>query len=512
MADWLNTLDIPVAWANCRKDVYGDWYRDPWDWPELNWAATQGIDHLVQRLNSAATGRAALLDVAKENFILRPAVVLDPVDRLAYEALVDHISPQVVGNMPEWVFGWRLDRDEPTPGKYADRSREWTTYLTYLQLLAERYQCALQTDIVSFFASVQLDQLADRIQQLAGDNDVTGRLIGMLQQWGRIAGRTGLPQRCNASSILANMYLRPIDDVIREFGANRKARELIGSDVSALRWMDDVMIFADDPGHLRHAQMEMQSVLHGLGMHISPSKTMLLQGDELVDAAHEIEHSAVDQALSELPPETRPLVDLLSELVADPEMASATSIRFATVRMRAHELFDQVRDLVDVCPRMPHGSPFLGRLFRDSSWWQQLDGWYRDYERSEWGSIDWSVAQFGTMFPTHWRRPREPVVDVLTSGLDRMCSIPLFALAAQRMASWRTDNARRLFREVIRRTGDPHFRRVLALAGLNAGEEVSWIRSVLSEFEENAVTRAYLQSTGFAPVPISADFEADIDE
>jgi hypothetical protein len=37
--DWMNTLELDRAVANCRTDIYGDWYRDPWSWPELEWIA-----------------------------------------------------------------------------------------------------------------------------------------------------------------------------------------------------------------------------------------------------------------------------------------------------------------------------------------------------------------------------------------------------------------------------------------------------------------------------------------
>jgi hypothetical protein len=35
--DWLATLDVKRAVANCYTDIRGDWYRDPWGWPELSW-------------------------------------------------------------------------------------------------------------------------------------------------------------------------------------------------------------------------------------------------------------------------------------------------------------------------------------------------------------------------------------------------------------------------------------------------------------------------------------------
>src|SRR5437660_1114319 len=80
----------------------------------------------------------------------------------------------------------------------------------------------------SIFSSIPLDPLCEQIDSKGGHNAITGRLIDMLQSWGRIAGRSGLPQRCNASSVLANMYLRPLDDALRHFGRQSEPIEWLG--------------------------------------------------------------------------------------------------------------------------------------------------------------------------------------------------------------------------------------------------------------------------------------------
>lgn len=55
--------------------------------PKVDWVCDRRPDLLVARLNSGESKRPTKIDVAKENFGVRPAVVLDPIDRLAYQAL-----------------------------------------------------------------------------------------------------------------------------------------------------------------------------------------------------------------------------------------------------------------------------------------------------------------------------------------------------------------------------------------------------------------------------------------
>jgi Reverse transcriptase (RNA-dependent DNA polymerase) len=511
--DWLEQLDISLAIKNCHIDIIGDWHRDPWNWPETDWAGGAGSEQLVQRLNGVGTKRVALLDVAKENFVIRPAVVLDPIDRLMFESLTDRISTKLIGEMPPWVYGWRLDRDAPASGHYASRSREWDLYRDHLVTLADHSTCALQTDVVSCFASIPIERLAEQVERLAGTGIVTGRLVDMIRSWGGVAGRAGLPQRCNASSILANLYLRPVDDVLRQYGRQSRGitKALIGRDVAATRWMDDIWLFGRNPGYLRRAQVHMQQVLESIGLHMNAGKTMVLEGDDMRQAAREVEHSGVEAALADDPPDIEPLADLVLRLTTAPAMASPTSIRFATVRMREHELYESTRQLADVAHAMPQGSPHLARLFRDSGQWRDMGTWFDKYQRSHWGRIRWAVSQQATMFPTHQPGP-VPVQESFEQTIEGSESISMFTVAAQRLAVWDPDTARALFREAARDIAHPLLRRVVALAALNAGDERAFVRGLLSEFEENAPTLALLEERHFRPFDVSADFEGDAND
>src|SRR5687767_3127260 len=117
--DWQRALDFPQALANVHTEVLQDWYRDPWGWPELSWLVPARLDDFaVPALNGVGVRRAAVLDVPKENFAVRPAVVLDPLDRILYQALVDCLSLRVVGALREWAYGWRLPVRKPRRGQW----------------------------------------------------------------------------------------------------------------------------------------------------------------------------------------------------------------------------------------------------------------------------------------------------------------------------------------------------------------------------------------------------------
>lgn len=512
--DWLEVLDFKQAMRNAQTDMLGDWYRDPWSWAEATWCVKKRPDLLVGRLNSNGVRRAVKLDVAKENFGIRPAIVMDPLDRIIYQALVDRLSPDLSKGMRDWVYGWRLSRKLPRRGRYVRNASEWENFLSTLTSLADWHLTVLKTDIVSFFASVRLDRLAEQVARRSGSSRIVERLFDLLDGWSTIPGRSGLPQRSAASALLANVYLSPVDDVLDYYGTLHGSRGPLrwrsGRRVpSVSRWMDDIWLFGQDAGVLRKAQVDIQEALRDLGLNINLAKTSVLEGEAVDIEAKQVEHSAVDGALATAPEPERfgPLNELVDRLVSEPERASRTSVRFATTRMRDHT-YARVSDFAEQASRMPHVADHLARLFRDSKYWHEMTDWYMDYATSPWGSIDWSVAQFGTMFPAS---ASKDVGDLKTHWAERLSAVnalPLTSVAAQRLAAWDADLARVAIREAAKRADSPLHRRSLALAALSAGEEPAYVRSLLSEFEENQVTLAMLTDRRFRTVKVSADFEA----
>jgi hypothetical protein len=500
--DWLEALDIGLAVRNCHNDLIGEWYRDPWSWPELKWVPQRRPQLIVSRLNSAGASRASPIDVPKENFGMRPALVMDPIDRLAYQAMTDRFSVALIGGLPSWVYNARLSRKTPTAGEYTNVS-EWGLYRARLKALVTRYAFLLTTDIVSFFSAVPIDRLSDRIEQRIGGDRIAARLLSMLEGWSSMPNRGGLPQRFLPSSVLANMYLTPVDDVLIRFGRSRR-----GLPFRLARWMDDITLFGNNEARLRLAQVELSEAMRSLGLEMNVAKTKLLEGDDAEREIQRREHSAVDVGLELDDPDYAPLDMLITSVLASPETANRTTIRFVTRRMRQAERFHRVGEFADAADRMPHAADLLARLFRDSDQWNELDQWFLDYAASDWAVSEWSLAQFATMFPSDADVP-DSIYDFVVNRVVADSSLPMLAVAAQRVAAWNADDARVLFRERAETAAHPHERRILALASLAADEEPSFVRRLLSEFEENSATLEMLKARRFRPLPGAPDFTGE---
>ena len=510
--DWTEELNFPRALANVRRDIAGDWYQDPWNWPEYSYAKTKKWISLVRRANASGICRVYPIDVPKENFGVRPAVVMEPLDRLLYQALVDSQSSNLISDLDPWVFGWRLPRKNPNGTIYSNNSTEWSRYRASIKDFANLNEGGLKTDIVSCFSSIPMIKVIEDINKEGQGGAVRDRLTDMLLAFDRTPRRPGLPQRSKASAALANMYLKRIDPILREHDKKlpqiKRIRVFLGRGGVA-RWMDDIWLFGPDDATLRAAQVDIQNVARESSLELNMGKTVLLHGEELMAKVLKIQHSAIDNALDADSPDYAPLEELLDTIIDDPENADRTSIHFALTRMRKHNVRSRQQKLIEVAPRMPHGADHLARAFRDFGWWKGMRDWYLEYKDGPWGRMEWSVARLGAMFPTRHRGATAKLRAFFADTLTGNPSLPLLSLAAQRLASWDASTAKEVIRAIVPTVEHPQERRILALALLSARDEPKIIRSILSDFEENALTLRMIQKNKYTPFPLSPDFRAD---
>ena len=499
---WDKAVDLEQAARNCYGDMSGDWHRDPWGWPEIGWVAKVQQKIAYDHLSSSGARLAALLDVPKENFILRPAVVLDPIDRLCYQALVDRESARLIGALSSAAYGWRLERGAARPGNYEAQSKEWRVYRQHVEAVGSWYPAALQTDIVSCFASIDIGEMVRRVRSVIGSTTTAIRLIEMIEFWAATAGRSGLVQRALPSSVLANMFLMPVDDVLGQLNKSEA-----GDRATALRWVDDIWVFGANDGSLRTAQVALQRAVEALGLNLSGAKTRILEGDSLAAAIRENEHSGVDAAIGQEVPDFERLNDLIDRILADPESAPRTTIRFAATRMRDNGAFERAGELIDQAHRMPQGADHIARLVRDAGLWPNYVDWYLWYASSNWAVCEWPVAQLGTMFPAKSDAVPVAIGELMLSWIDTNSSIARLALASHRVAHWMPAQARLAIDAVARNASASWQRRILALAGLQAGQNVTWVRRLLNAQQETQVTLDLVEDGNLRPLRTAADYD-----
>lgn len=503
-ANWIGDVDFDRVLRTLREEAAQDWYRDPWGWGEYDYLSSTNWLAVVARIRKpVAANPVTPLMVPKENFGLRPAIVLDILDRACYQSVVDSLSQQLIGGLAYDVYGWRLLPLTPAQGKYLRNDFQWANYRSRIANLATHYSVGLKVDVSNFFASVNPEMLIERVNDTATGHNVA-RLSELLLSWRDHHGQVGIPQRSTASSVLANYFLMPIDRQLAEdLGATPEDLTGPPSQPSAhkfARWMDDVWAFDYEESALRSAQLAVQQVLHQSHLALNSSKTRIYEGAELQATVMKMENSAIDNAL--LLGTNEPLEALVDRIIEEREKADRSSVKFASVRMRDHDIDYRIEDLLDVAPQMPHAAWPLARLFRQFVPSLRMQEWLGEYVVGSWNKFQWSLAQY--LFSI----PAEPQPGAQTAGLYASLAaaedsgLALVSAAISRLSTWDADLALDVIADRMEWEDDGHLRRVLALGATDAGAGRRQVRQWLSTHEECLLTMNMLEDRNYAPLPL----------
>jgi hypothetical protein len=134
----------------------------------------------------------------------------------------------------------------------------------------------IKTDLTSYFDAIPHQLLIAEVESLNVDQVIVEALADMLRLWARAPG-IGLPQGPNASRLLGNLYMRPVDRAMLDAGWNYS------------RYMDDVRIVTSTKAEAVEAVRQFQRECGARALIVSSGKTVLLYGD---DARRDLEKHA----------------------------------------------------------------------------------------------------------------------------------------------------------------------------------------------------------------------------
>lgn len=450
---FLSKALVDRAIENVRQDTHGDWLRDPWDWPELSnnsGMEAAARDVLVQRRDPWTVN----IDVPKSRFETRPAVVLSPEFRVAYQLCVDHLSWELLRDLDRRVYGWRLARSDASLGHYADNGDEWSLHRQQRGEFGEQFKYVLRADVREFFASIRPETV---LAGLTPSDGARAHLEGLLTRFDAASGRRGLPQRCLASSLLAHAALRPVD---RALSCRR--------DVVWCRWMDDYEVYSNSHSTLVNVLRGIEHRLRDVGLSLNAAKTAIL---ETAEGLPEIDTGGVDLAPGQFSPdvETSGLVGPGYRLrknainiprlraITDDALGSAKSMPRSVVGFLARRLrlvgdVDRARQLAQISDNLPHCADRLARLFREMGIAHERVDWYVEYARKHACSTDWTTVAWSTMFDS--RSDADAVLEFFRDALSKRWSPALTPLAAYRVAQW-APTSNDVLHDVIVNSSDP---------------------------------------------------------
>ena len=227
---------------------------------------------------------AYFFDKPKTDRSLRRYAFLDMDDRLVYQVLCNRLisntfddfvtqnrQQRVFGNIPnspaekpDYVFRSPFDIRLPGGGLLNGqydlfRNRVLNSYDEFATRKGQSW--FVRSDIRSYYPSVDHETLDKFLEECGWLSDEFSRklLMKCLAKWASDEGK-GIPVGYECSDYIGNLYVRDLDDALRDFSAHR--------------YVDDMYIFVDDFEQAKDVLYRIDKTLQSLGLQRNTSKTM----------------------------------------------------------------------------------------------------------------------------------------------------------------------------------------------------------------------------------------------
>lgn len=280
-------LDAASVARQLKQDFRDDWFPDPVGYSDLFESELLGkviSTNFEENHGEYRPSKAQLLNVPKSNFTLRYALETSLADRAVYQALSNELLPYFDPLIAWQVFSHRLptsdQKGERAGTKYMFRNgvAAWADFLGCVEARITDSSVLLSTDLANYFENISISKLRSRFLEFVPEISASGeekaairgkidQLFKYMTEWCFQEDR-GLPQNRDASSFLANIYMREVDT------------KMINEGYVYFRYMDDIKIVCESRTAARKALKELVLALRPIGQFVNSGKTKIVNGSD----------------------------------------------------------------------------------------------------------------------------------------------------------------------------------------------------------------------------------------
>jgi hypothetical protein len=340
---YLGLLDLDVGRiiSHLRRDLRDDWFPDV-----LNYSDSLTAEFMCSRLTELqqdplrgylATERI-VRDIPKPGGGLRYSLETTLADRFVYQALVEELARPLDALQSTHVFSHRCQLEDRR-GFFKPAVPQWSLFRDALRENG-RDRWIVEADLQNFYESISLEELRKTLLQGISEAEGNFRekarrryavdmLLQLLPVW-CYAPTHGLPQNRDASSFLANQYMRNID------------LEMEGLYPFYFRYMDDIRICVESRDEARRALVALTVSLRRIGLSLNSKKTKIYQpgSPDHIDITspederfHKIDSMWRSRSQSVIARSVSYIAELARELVSE-EATDSRKFRFCVNRLQ----------------------------------------------------------------------------------------------------------------------------------------------------------------------------------
>lgn len=284
----INGIEINLwrAIKRLKQDLRDDWFQDPLDFKF--WLSKEFIFKRIKKyLNNSERNYKPSIPakhyvIPKSGFSTRPSIETSLIDRVMYQAYIDKLSENLDFILNNKIYSFRYNSGKNN-NKYIFHYsiEQWMKYVYQTKfVLNEESPYLVVADITNFYENIHIGLLIENIKELIHDHfrqneslsneleKVINALQSLITKWNEklINKEFGIPQNRDASSFLANLFLKKIDNIM----INTNGYSFY------YRYMDDIRIVCETESEARKAICDLSKALRQNGLNLNSSKTKIL--------------------------------------------------------------------------------------------------------------------------------------------------------------------------------------------------------------------------------------------
>lgn len=254
-------VDVDLAFRQLRRtDIRDLWVPDVLNWEDFAHDPTEVLAASRIKCSTGQSDAVEVIDVPKGPYLSRAGSLFSLEDRIAYHALCLSFAPQVERRLSDRVFSSRLNGDQKR-SLFKSGIEQWTAFrqTTELEAAIEGPWVA-ETDLVSYFETINHKLLFQELTQMHVPESITRPLRELLRGW-RHDTQHGIPTGPDASRLLGNLFMIPVDEAMISEGHNY------------WRYMDDIRIIASSETEVIRGLRRLEVLCRDRGLILSAAKT-----------------------------------------------------------------------------------------------------------------------------------------------------------------------------------------------------------------------------------------------
>ncbi|WP_084504295.1 RNA-directed DNA polymerase [Actinoplanes sp. N902-109] len=322
-------------------------------------------------------GTVEIVDLPKGVLSVRPLARMSLPDRLVYEACVFAMAPAIDAVIPRAVYSYRWWKRGRT---LVPSLKTWLDMQRRGRQLHKRHSSFLlaKTDVTSFYEYIDVDILMDDLDALDVPAWAVETLGRFLRAFNSLNQAWGLPQSSDASGILANLYLLPVDN------------EIIRNGLRHLRYSDDIWMFGSDWLDLRKVLLNINQILRTRRLSLASNKTKILPGSRVPDEFEDAEKDALNYGLQVAPAATLSKIRAMFDKAVGSDPVDVRDVRYSLTRLRREDDAYAVDWLLKNLGGLPH-------MARESL--RYLDAFFDDFDTMGDALVDLLVNSNLAIYP-----------------------------------------------------------------------------------------------------------------